>query len=369
MGVDVARAVALIGMMATHVVEAYPVPDGDLSWWHAVFGGRASALFCVLAGVSLSLSTRTAQQPRPGAWRGVLARAVCLIFLGLLLSLVVESVAIILAYYGVLFVCAAAWLKAPTWSLWAAGVGWAVIGPVLSMWWRATAGLKETFGQVDLAMMAQEPVQALQMLLLTGRYPAWTWFAYVLIGMALGRLPLRQSGTHLWLVGCGLLGSGATFLVSQWAMYGAGGLSKATAAGAELLTVGYPVQYLVERGLNGTTPPESAWWLLFAIPHSGSPMVLLHTVCTSMLVLGAVLWCVESWRGAVWPVFPLVAAGSMTLTLYCVHVLVEDHFAFWVQVVGALVVASAWSFTPWRGPLESLLSAVARLATNGRWAR
>ena len=55
-GVDAARAVALVGMMATHLEPledeaGRPTPVGVL------FDGRASALFAVLAGVSIALMT------------------------------------------------------------------------------------------------------------------------------------------------------------------------------------------------------------------------------------------------------------------------------------------------------------------------
>ena len=47
-----ARCLALLGMVATHVLFARG-PDGDLALPQAIAGGRAAALFAVLAGVSL----------------------------------------------------------------------------------------------------------------------------------------------------------------------------------------------------------------------------------------------------------------------------------------------------------------------------
>ena len=51
-----ARCLALLGMMATHVLRETD-PDGTISFSQALAGGRASALFAVLAGVSLALMT------------------------------------------------------------------------------------------------------------------------------------------------------------------------------------------------------------------------------------------------------------------------------------------------------------------------
>ena len=57
-GLDVARCLALLGMVATHVLDER-TPAGDLTTAQWLAGGRASALFAVLAGVSLALMTRS----------------------------------------------------------------------------------------------------------------------------------------------------------------------------------------------------------------------------------------------------------------------------------------------------------------------
>ena len=57
-GVDIARCLALFGMMATHILPSSTWPPGAFVPWHQqVAGGRAAALFAVLAGVSLALVT------------------------------------------------------------------------------------------------------------------------------------------------------------------------------------------------------------------------------------------------------------------------------------------------------------------------
>jgi uncharacterized membrane protein len=55
-GLDVARCLALLGMVATHVLLDRGA-DGDLTSTQWLAGGRASALFAVLAGASLALMT------------------------------------------------------------------------------------------------------------------------------------------------------------------------------------------------------------------------------------------------------------------------------------------------------------------------
>jgi len=52
-GLDVARCVALLGMIVTHVLPA--ADENGVTVAQQVAGGRASALFAVLAGVSLAI--------------------------------------------------------------------------------------------------------------------------------------------------------------------------------------------------------------------------------------------------------------------------------------------------------------------------
>ena len=75
-GLDVARCLALLGMVATHVLDER-TPAGDLTTAQWLAGGRASALFAVLAGVSLALMTREPLRGRPLALRtlGIAVRA------------------------------------------------------------------------------------------------------------------------------------------------------------------------------------------------------------------------------------------------------------------------------------------------------
>ena len=54
-GVDAARGLAVLGMVAVHVGHASS-PDGTPSWEYLAFAGLSSAAFVVVAGVSLALS-------------------------------------------------------------------------------------------------------------------------------------------------------------------------------------------------------------------------------------------------------------------------------------------------------------------------
>ena len=72
-GIDVARTVALVGMIATHVLDGRTT-TGELTTVQWLAGGRASALFAVLAGISIALMSGGAQPVR-GRTRTVLGLA------------------------------------------------------------------------------------------------------------------------------------------------------------------------------------------------------------------------------------------------------------------------------------------------------
>jgi uncharacterized membrane protein YeiB len=118
-------------------------------------------------------------------------------------------------------------------------------------------------------------------------------------------------------------------------------------------------------------PTTTWWWLATDAPHSTTPLDLVHTTGTALLVLGALLLAAGALRGRTGLLLePLAAAGAMPLTLYSLHVVVlavvdgGDPLRFWaVQAVVALVVATAWRRLVGRGPLEALLAALTRRVT------
>ncbi len=82
-GVDAARGVALLGMVAVHVLSGEDA-DGSESLIYLVASGRSAALFAVLAGVGLALAFRRPRGPdRLRASAAIAVRAVLLGFVGL----------------------------------------------------------------------------------------------------------------------------------------------------------------------------------------------------------------------------------------------------------------------------------------------
>jgi uncharacterized membrane protein len=326
-GLDVARCLALLGMVATHVLDAR-TPDGELATAQWLAGGRASALFAVLAGVSLALMTREPLRGRPLALRslGIAGRAVLIAALGLLLGGLDSGVAVILTYYGVLFVVGLPFTLLRVRTLVPLTVAWVVVAPVVSHLVRPDLP-ERGFESPSFAQLA-DPGQLASELLLTGYYPVVPWLAYLLAGIALGRLDLRDTS---------LLGALAL-----------GGLGTAVLATRVSRTLVDPaVASENATGMFGTTPADGDWdWLLVVAPHSATPFDLAQTIGSAVLVICGCLLLERLLPRAATAVLGVVlGAGAATLTLYSLHVVMltpevwpeEEPSAYASHVVVLLV--------------------------------
>lgn len=361
-GVDLARAAALLGMMTVHLWPAQPA-DGSTSVVHAVFSGRASALFAVLAGVGLALVSGGAR-PVDGADRrraraGIARRAGLVAFVGLVLGELPSGVAVILTYYGLLFLVAIPVLGLRARALTALSLAAAVVVPVLLFLGRE--GFPRDGANPSLLLLFGAPWPLLSTLLVTGYYPVLAWSAYLFAGLAVGRLALGERRTAV-----GLLAGGALLAVGAGALsavlLGPGGGRDAI---ARTLEPGQDVGEVIDGNHFGDVPTTTGWWLAVDSPHSTTPLDLLHTTGTSLAVLGAALLLAQALRPVL--LSPLAAAGAMTLTLYSTHVVVlaatdgdDPATLYWAQVAAFLVFALVWARAVGRGPLEALAHAVAR---------
>ncbi|MGH8870000.1 MAG: heparan-alpha-glucosaminide N-acetyltransferase domain-containing protein [Actinomycetes bacterium] len=368
-GVDAARGVALLGMMSVHVMPAVG-DDGGTTTAHLLMSGRAAALFAVLAGVGLALATGGTRPPSglelKAARRALVARAGIVAFVGCTLGLVETPAAIILVYYGVFFVVVLPFLGLRLRVLVVLAVGAAVVVPVLSHLARQVLDPPTRTNPTFDAL--EHPGRLLSELTLTGYYPALPWLAYLLTGLAVGRLVLRSSRVAVGLVGVGLALAVGAKALSWLLLHPLGGLDRlATAVPPGSSVETYGLDRSLEIGLFGTTPTTSWWWLGVSAPHASTALDLAHTTGTSLAVLGVALLVSRVVR---LPLPPLAAAGSMTLTLYSLHVVAlgqgwgpdDPTTLLVVHAAIALVVASLWRPLVGRGPLEALAAAADRSA-------
>lgn len=357
-GVDLARCLALLGMVAVHVLPLTD-EDGLPTLVERVAGGRSAALFAVLAGVSLAL----AYGPRPSPWRSgaaLLVRAALVGLVGLLLGSVDSGVAVILAYYGLLFVLVWPWLRAGPRVLTASAAVVAAVLPVVSFLVRDDLPDRES-ASPDLARL-DDPLALLSELALTGYYPALPWTAYLLTGLAVGRLALASRRTAAELVGAGALLAVAAAAVSAVLLGPLGGydeIARADDIPAEV------VELEVEASRFGNVPTSTPWWLASDGAHTTTPLDLAGTTGTALVALGVALLVAPL---APRLLSPLTAAGSMPLTLYSAHVLLlgttgdgGDPLRYYLlQVVAGLGFAWLWQRAVGRGPLEAVVAAAVR---------
>jgi hypothetical protein len=360
-GLDVARYLALVGMIATHALVS-TTPDGGATLVQQVAGGRASALFAVLAGVSTALMTggRTplTGRARTGAAAGLAIRALIVFAIGLFLGSLDTTIAVILSYYGVLFLLGTLFLGLRVRSLAPLALAWAVAAPLVSHAVRPALPPR-TLESPSLAALVDHPGVLLTELLFTGYYPAFTWLAYLLAGMAIGRCDLRRLGTATRLVALGAVAAVGARLFSDRLVDDPGVLRALRRTLDEVPHAAGGLRDSLEHGLYGSTPTGSGWWLVTSAPHTATPFDLAHTAGSALVVIGLCL-LVTRIVPAVWAV--VFGAGAMTLTLYTLHVVLrtpsfwpdDDPETFWLHVTLVTAIGAGFRLAGRSGPLERM---------------
>ncbi|MFJ6158040.1 heparan-alpha-glucosaminide N-acetyltransferase domain-containing protein [Pseudarthrobacter sp. NPDC092184] len=372
-GIDAARGLALLGMMATHLLPTFE-SNAELTptWIGLTFSGRAAALFAVLAGVGLALSTGK-HRPLQGldlsaARRGIALRALVIAAVGLTLGGLEVNLAIILVHYAVLFLCVLPFLGMGLKRLCAWAGGWILGSPVLAYLlrpWLLAAEPPLKLGHNPSWEDFATPSRLLADLFFTGYYPVFQWLSYLLVGLIVGRLVLARAMLPAVLLVAGSVVAVLAKTLGVTAMESWGGRA---ALEDVLNSPGYPLDSVLQVNLTGIPQEGSWWWLASAAPHSATTLDLLHTSAVAVAVIGA---CLLLGRLAEWVdldlLLPLRGAGAMTLTLYTVHVWVVSGFylkplpagwtedgMYFVQAAAAVIVGMVFVLLKWRGPLEWL---------------
>lgn len=362
-GIDVARGIALVGMMAVHIISA-STAAGEVSLAWALASGKSAALFAVLAGTGLAFSSRSAKALRGRGWTAtvtaVVVRAVMIGIIGLLLGAVVptDTAGVILAYYAVLFLFAIPLLKLPVRALVILTGVIAVVVPIMSHLVRGSMAVA-VIGNPTFADVLTSPGQVAAELTLTGFYPALPWLAYVSAGLAIGRSRLTDRVFVGWMTVVGIAVAAVSNAASWLLLQPVGG--RAQLADVALRAMSREeFTDLLTWGTNGALPTSSPWWLALRSPHTTTPLDLLYTIGIAMAVIGAAILI---GRVATSAVRPLAAAGSMPLTLYAAHLLLLESplvldnepvsLALQIAILGTFAVW--WSHRFDRGPLEHVI--------------
>ncbi|TFV54227.1 DUF418 domain-containing protein [Geodermatophilus sp. DF01-2] len=323
---------------------------GELGWdpatWRAVVDGRSSILFATLAGVSIALlsggRTPATGQELARARTRILVRAAWVFAVGGVLELLDTFVAIILGVYAVLFVLALPFLRwSPARLLLAAGAV-------------ALAGPPVTLAVAQYATARGEEGNAFAFLLFTGYYPAAVWLAFVLVGLAVGRLDLGTARVR-----AGLVAGGAAAAVLG---YGGGWLSARQFAPGE-----QPAG--IETGFGSSGKWEPAWFA-GAEPHSGTSFEVVGSGGVAVAVIGLCLVAADLLPRLT---YPLASVGVMALSVYTAQIVAiwalgvdsADDWGRWARfTITAVLLATVWRLRVGRGPLERLLTWSSRRAAG-----
>ena len=373
-GLDLARGLAVLGMFAAHVgpdIEDAGPAGALVQLTH----GRSAALFALLAGVTLVIIGGR-RRPRTGtdgrrAQAKIAVRGAVLVAVGSVVAVLPAPVDVILAYYGLCFLLALPLIRLPARTLAVLAAALAVSGPPASFGVRT---LLDEHGSRVAAVDAVDPLEWLSGegivdLLLTGTYPVMTWMPYMVAGMALGRLDLRDTRVLRRLVAGGAALAAAGYGASWLAFH---------------LLPGVP-EAVEESGWHESGP--ATWWLgpetgtvdtgtpallLVAAPHSGTPFEIAGNLGTAVVVVACAVAVAESRLRRV--LRPVIAVGTVSLSVYVGHIVVmavlepDDTYGgpvpLFAFVGAALVLAPSWTRRFRRGPLEYLLNAAAQAASR-----
>jgi uncharacterized protein len=351
MGFDVARAFAILGMVFVHFALVLATERGSPDWLTKALGlldGRAAAAFVILAGVGITLMTRSAV--RSGNVQAVDHARMVLVRRGLLLLVLgFINLAIwpgdILRVYGVSFLLASRLITSSNRRLLLGALGYAA-GFVSLLF---VLDFEKNWDWATLTYRGLwTPTGLVRNLFYDGFRSVLPWTGFVLFGMWLGRLDLTQAKINRNVLPAALATALAAAVVS-WALVA---YFSRNPHGMDAETV---------KALFGT---ESMPALPLFLLASGGEAVALIALCIRLT---------NDKRSRM--LQPLVDTGRMALTWYFVHIVfgLGTIVALELQGTRSLPMAVAWGLgffslvvvASWRwmrtfrfGPLEWALRTV-----------
>lgn len=316
---DAARAVAIIGMMAAHLMS-------DPTWLNTLSSGYPSALFAILAGCSLAIVNR--QDTLASRYR-ILVRGVILVGLGVALTATQTSISVVLGAIGGIFL---------------------VLFPVVNRSTRFLVILWALLFFGGSALTAALNLFNVFVPFLVGVYPFAAWVTYGVSGILIYRFIVGgvsapggeadqqgapQRATLRWQIGGFIVGLGAAiggFFLRNGAGFGFGSESFSASSGSAV--VKGESSSIIENSLSSYTAMKDmveamrqqrtwgnywdTWYGWY--PHSGGMLDILFSIGMALAVICGFLLLFRS-RLATLAFTPLRMLGSMALTAYVAHVI------------------------------------------------
>jgi uncharacterized protein len=342
-GLDLARGVAVIGMVAVNFGlllsgQAMMAPEQGL-WAKllSVPAGDASATFVVLAGVGIGIRLRNAGEDRSVAFAELARRALALMAIGTV-HLIVWPPDII-HLYGIMIL--ASW---PVFHLRRVRV-LVVMAIVVVLGYPLLLGVLDYEAGWDFTTLTYQdntPLGHVRRIFFNGYHPVVPWVAFLWVGFVLGRcVDLARRALHLLAGGLGLSALAAG--LSVWAQ------------------------------ARTADPDLQAVLAIDSIPPG--PLYMAFATGVALCLIGGGLLVDRSRRVGTW-FEPIRNVGRLALTLYFGHVavglvlllfVVEGQAPAWIAVmatalfsVTAMLVAHAIVSRGRQGPMERLVRRIAK---------
>ena len=349
LGIDFARALAIYGMIVHHFVivsSADPAHPEWIAWVLSFVDGRPAALFLMLAGVGISLRTRSVlesvdSQRLSHEQRGLIKRGLLLLAFGFL-NLVIWP-GDILRVYGVSLLLAAFLIN--TTDRW--------IFYVAVFFFIAFFGLMFAFDYEqnwDWPTMTYRGLWtgtgSMRNLFFDGFRAVFPWSGFLFFGMWLGRLNLREPA-----------------IIRRAVLFGLG-----TTLTAELISAVCLHWLLADPNLDARQHQELQA-LLGTASMPPLPLFLAAAGGLSLAIIGISIDITEAWpRQSL--VKSLVSTGQLSLTWYFAHIYIGLGFLVLLNATAALstgvsavagtgffviavVLSCVWRKHFQNGPLES----------------
>jgi uncharacterized membrane protein YeiB len=349
-GYDLARAVALLGMLLVNFSVLLGSGSSDPIWLDyliEMIQGRAAATFVVLAGVGLSLLSKSVYLSEDKAAINVkrltlFKRSLFLLVIGLF-NFVLSPISDILHFYAVYIAIGACLLTLPNRSLVSlALVTIASRSLVLTGFdfvknWDFNTVANTGIGNI-LGIVGH--------FLFNGCFPVIPWMALVMMGMWIGRRELSDRALRKKLL---LTGIGAITIAESLSKVG---------------------MYLLSSAQHGRVL-EKLLPLFQIVLWDSIPLFMISSMGTALIVISLSTILADKYSNARW-IRPHIAAGQVTLSLYVAHIIVGTlflkviemlevelfFFPLWGTIVfytSGLVFSYYWTKRFQRGPLELLM--------------
>ena len=344
-GYDLARALALLGMLLVNFSVLLGNSGSDPTWLDYLIEmimGRAAATFVVLAGVGLSLLTKSVYLSKDrdainDKRLTLLKRSLFLLVIGVF-NFVISPISDILHFYAVYIAIGACLLTLSNRSLATLVLATIAARPIIMTGF-------EFVKNWDFNRLAEigtwNLLGIIDHFLFNGCFPVVPWMAFVMMGMWIGRRDLSDRFLRKKIL---LTGIGAVTITES------------------LSTVFIHISSWAQFDLKGLLP----WFRIAA--GDPTPFLMLSAMGTALVVISLSMMLADRY-GNSRLIKPHIAAGQMTLSLYVAHIIVgtlfvkamETHemdllfFPVWVTIVfytGALFFSHYWTKHFRKGPLE-----------------